>query len=217
MQQGNNAFDIRQIQELSLSNLDAKISTTTNTIENILSKSHKIVCSTKFGTHSSVFLHLITTIEPDVPVVWVDTGYNHQETLNFAEKISDVLNLNLHAVKPVNHSGELPPDIDDPNHKAFVDRVKLAPFRTALKALSATHWISSVRSYQTTTRKSLPVALKLSDQLTKVHPMLEWSSADMEEYLARYSLPKGPEVNDPTKGHIKRECGLHKPHTFNTD
>ena len=35
----------------------------------------ELIMTTSFGTHSAIMLHLVTRIVPDIPVVFVDTGY----------------------------------------------------------------------------------------------------------------------------------------------
>jgi 3'-phosphoadenosine 5'-phosphosulfate sulfotransferase (PAPS reductase)/FAD synthetase len=44
--------------------------------------------STSFGIQSAVMLHLVTQVVPDVPVIWVDTGYLPVETYRFAEDLT---------------------------------------------------------------------------------------------------------------------------------
>jgi phosphoadenosine phosphosulfate reductase len=41
-----------------------------------------LVMSTSFGIQSAVMLHLVTQVVPDVPVIWVDTGYLPVENLS---------------------------------------------------------------------------------------------------------------------------------------
>ena len=54
-----------------------------------------LVMSTSFGIQSAVMLHLVTQILPDIPVIWIDTGYLPAETYVFAEELTQRLNLNL--------------------------------------------------------------------------------------------------------------------------
>ena len=51
-----------------------------------------LLMSTSFGIQSAVMLHLVTQIIPDIPVIWVDTGYLPSETYCFAEKLTQRLN-----------------------------------------------------------------------------------------------------------------------------
>jgi phosphoadenosine phosphosulfate reductase len=39
-----------------------------------------LVMSTSFGIQSAALLHLATRVKPNLPVVWVDTGYLPAET-----------------------------------------------------------------------------------------------------------------------------------------
>ena len=64
---------------------------------NWASKTHPghIAMSTSFGIHSAVLLHMATQVDPDIPVVWIDTGYLMPDTYRYAETLQEELNLNL--------------------------------------------------------------------------------------------------------------------------
>ena len=55
-----------------------------------------LVLSTSFGIQSAVMLHLVSRAAPQVPVVWVDTGYLPPETYRYADELTRRLDLNLH-------------------------------------------------------------------------------------------------------------------------
>lgn len=196
------------------SELAGRVHTTQSIIQDVLSMQNNVICSTKFGEDSLVFLHLVTRIEPNLPIVWVDTGYNNRHTLAFVDEAVSKLGLNLHRFEPEVHTMQIPPALDDPAHQAFKQIVKIDPFRKALETLGASYWLSSVRAYQTPNRKTLPTILKLPNQITKVHPMLNWSASNVLAYRKLHHLPLGPEAYDPTKGEALRECGLHEVGTF---
>ncbi len=44
-----------------------------------------LVMSSSFGIHSAITLHLVTRHLPEVPVVFVDTGYALPETYQYAQ------------------------------------------------------------------------------------------------------------------------------------
>ena len=48
-----------------------------------------LIMSTSFGIHSAVMLHLVTQEIPDIPVVFIDTGYHFPETYRFPEKVTE--------------------------------------------------------------------------------------------------------------------------------
>lgn len=167
------------------------------------------IVSTKFSQDSASFLHLVTQIAPDIPVLWVDTGYNTRATRQFVDTLQQRLKLNLKRYTPLDHVIRLPPELDDPEHAGFTHQVKVEPFQRGLNELQADAWMSSVRRYQTEHRRSMPTFNTAFDGLLKVSPLLDWSADTIERYRQEHQLPKGPECFDPTKGESFRECGLH--------
>ncbi|HEY1489771.1 MAG TPA: phosphoadenosine phosphosulfate reductase family protein, partial [Verrucomicrobiae bacterium] len=51
---------------------------------------HAIV-STNFRPYEAVILHLVTQVQPDIPVLWVDHGYNRPATYVHAEQVKKLL------------------------------------------------------------------------------------------------------------------------------
>ena len=54
-----------------------------------------LVLSSSFGAQAAVMLHLATQVRPDIPVIFVDTGYLFPETYEFAESLAKRLEVNL--------------------------------------------------------------------------------------------------------------------------
>ena len=48
----------------------------------------RLVMSTSFGIQSAVMLGLVTSVIPNIPVIWVDTGYLPAETYRFAQQLT---------------------------------------------------------------------------------------------------------------------------------
>ena len=165
--------------------------------------------STKFGPDSAVFLHFVTRRAPRIPVVWIETGYETRATRRFAERTAERLDLDLHVFRPQDHVFRAPPTLDDPDHPAFVEEVKLAPFRRALATLDADVWLSSIRRYQSAHRDGTTTFRTLGSGVLKVSPLLGWSAGTIERYAREHDLERGPDAFDPTKGEPFRECGLH--------
>ena len=44
-----------------------------------------VALTTSFGIGSALMLHLVTRHKPDIPVIWIDTGYLPRETYLYAE------------------------------------------------------------------------------------------------------------------------------------
>ena len=53
------------------------------------------VLTSSFGAQAAVSLHLVTQIEPNIPVVLVDTGYLFPETYRFIDDLATRMKLNL--------------------------------------------------------------------------------------------------------------------------
>ena len=63
--------------------------------------SGQALATTSFGAQSAAFLHLLTAHWPDLPVVFIDTGYHFPETLTFARELTQQLRLNLKTYRPL--------------------------------------------------------------------------------------------------------------------
>jgi phosphoadenosine phosphosulfate reductase len=53
------------------------------------------IMTSSFGAQSAVMLHLVTGIVPDMPVIFLDTGYLFAETYGFVDQLRRRLNLNI--------------------------------------------------------------------------------------------------------------------------
>ncbi len=199
-----------------------------------------LVMSTSFGIQSAVMLHLVTKIIPQIPVIWIDTGYLPKETYLFAEQLSQRLNLNLKVyqsdITPARMEalhGKLwqNKDIESLN---LYDRIrKVEPMQQALQELDAKAWLAGLRQNQTQFRKQLEF-VNQQQEMYKILPILKWNSRDIYQYLTKHDLPYHPyfdqgyvSVGDwhssrplsleddnerDTRFHgVKQECGLHLP------
>src|SRR5213594_1970382 len=60
----------------------------------------RAIVSTNFRPYEAVILHLCVQVQPDIPVLWVDHGYNRPATYHHAEQLRKQLNLNIKAYLP---------------------------------------------------------------------------------------------------------------------
>ncbi|MEY4979105.1 MAG: hypothetical protein RLZZ352_1375 [Pseudomonadota bacterium] len=176
------------------------------------------IVTTNFRPFEAVILHMVTRIRPDVPVVWMDNGYNTEATYRFADEVSRQLNLNLKIYLPRRSRAhreavEGPaPALDDPRHAAFTEELKLEPFARALRETAPKVWFTALRATDTAVRAQMdPVSIN-PDGLIKVAPLLHWTSKDLYLYCEQHGLPNNFDYVDPTKGEDHRECGLHLAH-----
>jgi len=179
----------------------------------------KAIVSTNFRPYEAVILHLVTRIQPDIPVLWVDHGYNRPATYRHAEDLKRRLNLQLKPYLPkitaahydAVHGGMPAPTPENEERiKAFSTVMKLEPFQRGMRELAPTIWLTALRKVQNPNRAGLGVVSADSNFGTiKVSPLFHWDDAAMENYLKQYDLPNEWDYFDPAKADEKRECGLH--------
>src|SRR5262245_10469585 len=60
----------------------------------------RTIVSTNFRPYEAVLLHLCVQAQPDIPVLWVDHGYNRPATYRHAEQLRKLLGLDIKAFLP---------------------------------------------------------------------------------------------------------------------
>jgi len=177
----------------------------------------RAIVSTNFRPFEAVVLHLCVQTQPDIPVLWVDHGYNRPATYQHAEELKKRLKLNLKPFLPkitAAHRdaiyGGIPTTDDEAGLKQFSALMKLEPFQRGMKELAPTVWITALRQVQNPNRAELDIVSEDKNFVTlKISPVFYWSDADMENYLKQHDLPNEWDYFDPAKADDKRECGLH--------
>ena len=175
--------------------------------------------STNFRPYEAVIWHLVTQVQPDIPVLWVDHGYNRPATYKHAELVKKMLKLNIKAFVPKLTAAHYdaafggmpePTPENEERIKAFSTAMKLEPFQRGMKELAPAVWLTALRKVQNPNRAELDiVSADKNFNSLKVSPLFYWSDADMEKYLAEHHLPNEWDYFDPAKADDKRECGLH--------
>jgi phosphoadenosine phosphosulfate reductase len=149
--------------------------------------------ATSFGAESTVLLHLVTQIAPNIPVLFTNTGFHFKETLEHRDKLVARLKLNLRELKPeipneefLAKNGKLYER--DPDSCCAVN--KIAPFEKALKDYKA--WITGIRRNQADTRQQRQFVEQDRGTLIKVSPLLTWTSKMFWDYAKKHDLPYHP-------------------------
>ena len=202
-----------------------------------------LVLTTSFGIQAAVLLHMVSELAQHsgqaVQVVWVDTGYLPPETYQYADQLTERLQLCLHVAQAT-----LSPAHMEARHGRLWEtgqvedldlyyRIrKVEPLDRALRDLQVSCWASGVRGSQTDHRSAMqpldPVRGRWS-----LRPLLTWSRRDVFYYMQQHDLPQHPlfekgysTVGDwhssapddgglsgrATRfGGLKQECGIHLP------
>jgi phosphoadenosine phosphosulfate reductase len=191
-----------------------------------------------FGAESAVLLHLVASVDPAVPVLFLDTGKHFPETLAYRDLLAVRLGLDIVVLTPD------PEDLAakdgtglrwsyDPDGCCAIRKVK--PLEKALAGYDAS--FTGRKSFQAATRANLPrFELDTSDAQgrLKINPLIDWDPGQIEGYFIQHDLPRHPLIaqgypsigcspctsqvlpgEDPRsgrwKGWDKTECGIHKP------
>ncbi len=177
----------------------------------------RAIVSTNFRPYEAAILHLAVQAQPDIPVLWVDHGYNRPATYKQAEELRTRFALNLKPYLPRMSAahrdaiyGPIPTTEDEEGLKKFSAVMKLEPFQRGMKELAPQVWITALRKVQNPNRAGLDiVSLDENFGALKVSPLFYFTDAEIEAYLAQHQLPNEWDYFDPAKADEKRECGLH--------
>jgi phosphoadenosine phosphosulfate reductase len=197
-----------------------------------------LILTTSFGIQAAVMLHLVTRVVPEIPVVFIDTGYLFPETYRFADELTKRLKLNLKTYR-----APLPPAEQEAKYGRLWEMGaeglarynftnKVEPMDRAVRELRATAWLAGLRRQQASTRQEVR-AVQVQNRITKIHPIIEWTNRDVHRYLVKHDLPYHPlwengyvsvgdwhstsklepgMTEEQTRFNgAKRECGLHEP------
>ncbi len=232
-----NLHDIEVLARLDINELNDKFPSASP--EDILDLSitklfaGQIAMVSSFGAESAVLLHMVSQIDPFIPVVFVDTGKLFDETLAYREQLTKQFGLlNVQTVTPL--AGDLAEqDSDGTLWQRDVDQCchirKVLPFDRALKPFVAE--ISGRKKFQNEVRADLGF-FQQSGPRVKVNPLINWSAKELAQYIKTHDLPRHPLVakgypsigcapctspvkpgEDPRagrwRGEEKTECGIH--------
>lgn len=194
----------------------------------------KLFTTSSFQTHSIPLLHILSQIDKNIPIYFLNTGYHFPETLAFRDEITDLLGLNL-----INLQSPTPKYqqrdqygrlmfTSDPEYCCYMNKIQ--PLEPIIQKMDV--WINGVRADQNSNRKQFKVEEQTPDGTLRYHPMLFWTSKMIYDYRKLYNLPPHPleakgylsigcepctrsylEENESRSGRwmgmSKNECGLH--------
>lgn len=197
----------------------------------------KHIVSSSFGVQAAVMLHLLTRQKPDIPVVFIDTGYLFAETYQFVDELTDRLALNLKIYRPTMSAAWQEARFGERWNQgsealaSYNQENKIEPMEQALRDLGVGTWFAGLRRQQSESRAATPF-VEVAGERRKVHPIADWTERDVHRYLREHRLPYHPlrekgyvsigdthttrslsEVGSPDETRffgIKRECGLHE-------
>jgi phosphoadenosine phosphosulfate reductase len=195
-----------------------------------------LAMTSSFGPESGVLLHMASRIDANIPVLFLETGYHFPETLEYKNKLVQLLGLRnvidlradegRRAELIAKHDGK--PYEKDPDACCQLNKVE--PLDKAIKGYAA--WMSGIRRNQTDFRKSIRIVEEYEGGIYKVSPLANFTSRDAWWYLKEHQIPQHPlfekgylsigcwpctrpiQAGDDERsgrwaGRAKKECGIH--------
>jgi phosphoadenosine phosphosulfate reductase len=144
---------------------------------------------------------MMTQVQPDIPVILIDTGYLFPETYAFIEQLSARLSLNLKVYRSLQspawqestHGQRWTQGLPGLEKYNFDNKVE--PMQRALTELGVGTWFTGIRRSQAQTRAATPFIshqVSAAGEYFKVAPLADWSDKNVFDYLKAHDLPYHP-------------------------
>lgn len=202
--------------------------------------SPKVTFSTSFGKEDQAITHLIAKNDLPISIFTLDTGRLFEETYATFDRTIKKYNLNIQVSSPQTKDVENLMTKKGPysfydsveNRKECCSIRKIEPLKRSLKGFDI--WITGLRSEQSTNRSKMEmVEWDEANQIIKIHPLLNWNSEKLNQFINTNNIPINPlhakgypsigcssctraiiEGEDERAGrwwweNTKKECGLH--------
>jgi phosphoadenosine phosphosulfate reductase len=157
-----------------------------------------------FGKDSIVLLHMLRDIRPELDVVYLNTGYDFPETVEFIRKMEREWKLRLIEFTPRISVEEQERTLGEDLYRTDPGRCcgirKVEPMARALRNYDA--WITGLRRDETEHRKDIRV-VEVADELVKVNPLAAWTADDVWHYIRSNKVPYNPLYD---KGYVSLGC-----------
>jgi phosphoadenosine phosphosulfate reductase len=201
-----------------------------------LARAQNPCVTSSFQAEDVVVLHIVRSILPRVPVLFLETGYHFPETLVYRDRMAAEWDLNLVNLLPEHTVADQESEFGI-LYQSAPDRCcamrKVEPLFRSLAPYST--WVTGLRREQSKSRANLQAeesfTLPTGQILLKLSPLAEWTSRDVWHYAEAHRIPLLPlyekgytsigcapctslpfDPNDPRSGRWsgrKLECGIH--------
>ena len=176
-----------------------------NKLEEYKSQGKKLFATSSFQTHSTVLLHIISRIDNTIPIYFINTGFLFPDTIKYKDTIAKEFGLTIVDTRPLipkNLQKDLAGNLfftSDPDYCCYLNKIQ--PLDPVLADNDI--WINGVRADQTEVRKKMGVEVKSKYNVTRFHPMLDWTKQEIYRYIKEYNIPHHPL---DSKGYLSIGC-----------
>jgi phosphoadenosine phosphosulfate reductase len=166
-------------------------------IEETLSSASAPCFTCSFQAEDMAVLTLVREKAPDIPVLFLETGYHFTETYQYRDEMTAKYGLNLVNVIPKRTVAEQEAEFGLLNRTA-PDRCcklrKVEPLFAALEQYDA--WFTGLRRVQSPTRANLLIhdifPLPSGKKIPKVSPLASWTDKDVWAFAKEREIPLLP-------------------------
>jgi len=200
------------------------------------SRGQRVCLTSSFQTEDMVVLHMVLQHLPQVPVIFLETGYHFAALLEYRDRMVSEWNLNLINAMPVTTLEEHEREfgllhIVEPAKCCAIRKVE--PLMRTLEPYS--WWFTGLRREQSPTRAGLKKVedhtLPSGKRMKKVSILADWDMARVEAYARQHKIPRlslyelgytsigcepctavpaaGADPRSGRWGGNKLECGIH--------
>jgi phosphoadenosine phosphosulfate reductase len=185
--------------------------------------------TSSFQAECVVLVHLLREVQPDIPVLFLDTFHHFAQTYEYRDALAERWKLNLINLQ----AAEPQRGLWKTDTTACCARHKVGPLFAALDGYDV--WFTGLRRDQSPSRANLaevePFTLPTGKVLRKVSPLAGWTSKDVWAYAKAHDIPLLPlyelgytsigcepctslplDPSNPRSGRWqgqKLECGIH--------
>ena len=216
--------------------ISTEIDTAAALIHDLLAQGRRACVTSSFQTECMALVHLLIQQKPDIPVLFLDTGYHFAETYQYRDEMTKRYQLNLVNLLPKLTVPEQESQfgiLNQTEPSRCCGMRKVEPLFAGLENYDV--WFTALRREQSPTRANLKEVddfqLPTSKRLTKVSPLAAWTNRDVWAYLKEQGIPALPlydlgytsigcepctqkpvDPDNPRSGRWgghKLECGIH--------
>src|SRR5918995_234622 len=146
--------------------------------------------TSSFQAECVVLVHMLRELQPDIPVLFLDTVHHFAETYAYRDQLAERWNLNLVNLRAVEPS----PGLWRQDTSACCGRHKVEPLFGALEGYDV--WFTGLRREQSPSRANLqevePFTLPTGKTLCKISPLAGWTTRDVWAYAKAHDIPLLP-------------------------
>lgn len=177
--------------------LDEKVTEAHALIASELAKPGKACVTSSFQHECVALVHMIRQQRPDIPVLFLETGYHFPETIAYRDEMSRAWNLNLINLEAKQSVADQEAQfgiLNKINPNECCKLRKVGPLFSGLSNYDI--WFTALRREQSPTRANLQHVepFKLGPQyggreLEKVSPLASWTTREIWAYLHKHEVP----------------------------